>query len=180
MLSLKHILGLYGWEIKHTLFNGPITSAGKYSVRCFWRTYRASNSIPSLWTFKFPAAFFTKSGTNIYLIITNSRKYGILLKEINDQLGLPLSVKLKISVVKSILRSLHLINCKPINHCVQARPSASALTELYEVGQIWGSKICSFLSRFPTKWRILDSTIPYQSSWSSGEFELATRTMKCL
>jgi len=84
-----------------------------------------------------------------------------------------------IASVRSILRFVGSRNWRPINHWVLGRTGV-VLTGGSEMGQRCGNWIWSIFSKLPTRCRILDSTIPYHSNWSSAAFEETTNTIKCL
>lgn len=146
---------------------------GKYWFNSFRLTYFASSSIPSFHKFKWTAWFFTKITYKKNIIIWLN--WGHKLYCIWNLFSLPVSVNVRMSYVRSTLRFSTLENMRPINHWVTGLPSA--LIEGYDVGQIWGSSICGFRSNVTTKCLNFDSTMPYHSSCSPSEFELAIKAM---
>lgn len=120
---------------------------------------------------------------------------------------IPCPVKAWISWVRSMLRLSVFLNTKPINHMVlivslqrmstriiswllkrekvlekvtEHKTYGSGCTGSNCSGFMWANVIWSLRSSAKIKCRILDSTSPTHSSWSSTLEELAIRTIKCL
>lgn len=150
----------------------------KYCI--YLLTCLASIFIPSFNIFICTACLWTEIKKKKHTSLTVTYMDVItIFKTIPHQQCIPESVKDWISYVRSTLRFSVLAKTKPMNHIVQNLSGSGSSCEKHS-GFTCASVMCTFLSKFPIRWRTLDSTKPTHSNWSSADDELASRTIKCL